>query len=54
MCVSVPVHFRIGTILLWTETITRYETSPSSVICATNVGFIYQMGSLTHQIRLLG
>ncbi|MFS7989495.1 hypothetical protein Hanom_Chr11g01047621 [Helianthus anomalus] len=40
--------------LLWTNTIARYETCPTSVVWTTNVGFIYQMSSLTHQTSLLG
>ncbi|KAJ0751370.1 putative cystathionine beta-synthase [Helianthus annuus] len=40
--------------LLWTNTIARYGTCPTSIVWATDVGFIYQMGSLTHQTSLLG
>ncbi|MFS8032353.1 hypothetical protein Hanom_Chr17g01556591 [Helianthus anomalus] len=38
--------------MLWTKTIARYGTCPTSVVWATNGGFIYQMGSLTHQNSL--
>ncbi|MFS8000530.1 putative phosphodiesterase I [Helianthus anomalus] len=40
--------------VLWTNTIARYGTCPTSVVWSTDVGFIYQMGYLTHQTSLLG
>ncbi|MFS7952119.1 hypothetical protein Hanom_Chr07g00603191 [Helianthus anomalus] len=40
--------------LLWTNTIARYGICPTSVVWATNVGFIYQMGSLANYTSLLG
>ncbi|KAF5771718.1 hypothetical protein HanXRQr2_Chr13g0568191 [Helianthus annuus] len=44
----------MDTRVLWTETIARYGTCPTSVVWETNVGFIYQISSLTHHTSLLG
>ncbi|MFS7911153.1 hypothetical protein Hanom_Chr02g00114661 [Helianthus anomalus] len=41
-------------VLLWTETIARYEICSALVVWATNVEFMYQIGSLTNQTSLLG
>ncbi|MFS7943780.1 hypothetical protein Hanom_Chr06g00504241 [Helianthus anomalus] len=39
--------------MLWNNIIARYRTCLTTVVWATDVGFIYQMGSLTHQTSLL-
>jgi len=36
------------------KSVARYGTYPTSVVWATDEGFIDQMGSLTYQVSLLG